>query len=116
MFLKDNSKVIDFAEEENGFLFKIRDLSEAVKEGEEESVLADAEDEESEEECDQVKESKPPGWLTIPKRKLGASKKNNQQRKGKRSGRIPLKKPKLRNSTLRTKQNSSVPNKSCRLT
>lgn len=89
---------------------------ETEKEGEEESVLADAEDEESEDECDEQKETRPPGWLTVPKKKLAASKKNNQQKKGSRSGRIALKKPKLRNSTLRTKQTSSVPNKSCRLT
>merc|ERR1711902_157568 len=89
------------------------------KDGEEESVHADAEDEESEEECenDDKESRRPAGWLTVPKRQ--SPKKNIRLNKGKANtrGRVALKKPKLRNANLRSKQNTSITNnKGCRLT
>ena len=95
----------------------VNDTSVGVgKDGEEESVHADAEDEESEEECENNdKESRrPAGWLTVPKRQ--SPKKNIRSNKGKANtrGRVALKKPKLRNANLRSKQNTSI--KGCRLT
>ena len=78
----------------------------------------DAEDEESEDECDQEDENsrRPPGWLTVPKKQT--KKKNIRLKKEKVNtrGRVAFKKPKLRNTNLRSKGNASSPTKGCRLT
>ena len=84
-----------------------------TEEREEDSVHADAEDEESEEEFESVK---PHGWLTIPKGKSALCKKMGKQRKGNINSRAAFKKPKLRNCNMRTKQKAPVSNKNCRLT
>ena len=100
-----------------GLQMRRSNLENEKEEGEEESVLADAEDEESEEERDQEKEElRPPGWLTIPTGRTPIKKKLKKQEKGNNSSKNTYNKPTLRNSNLRSKQNSGVQNKSCRLT